>query len=140
MDTYVKENYNLSCAQVCSDPNVSLQPELVFKDKGKCSVPYRIYQTESTFMHIYQTESNYAVYVLNDYIAHIMPESKEALIKRGYILVIIGSRVTADIQVNDIDLHAPLKDKYQEQEQSLMIELNRRKYCSLQRMIWCEHL
>ena len=39
MDTYVKENYNLSreqvtlFTQVCNDPNVTLQPEFVFKGK-----------------------------------------------------------------------------------------------------------
>ena len=39
MDTYVKENYNLSREQVtlftqmCNDPNVTLQPEFVFKGK-----------------------------------------------------------------------------------------------------------
>ena len=40
MDTYIKENYNLSrewvtvLTQVNSDPNVTLQPEFVLKGKG----------------------------------------------------------------------------------------------------------
>ena len=40
MDTYVKENYNLSrekvtvFTQVCSNPDLTLQPEFVFKGKG----------------------------------------------------------------------------------------------------------
>ena len=50
-----------------------------------------------------------------------MPEIKEVLIKRSYTHVIIGSGVTRDIQVNDSDLHAPLKAKYQELEQPLII-------------------
>ena len=52
----------------------------------------------------------------------IMPEIKEALLKRGYVLVIIGGGVTGDIQINDTDLHSPLKAKYRELEQLLMID------------------
>ena len=38
-----------------------------------------------------------------------------------YVPVIIGGEVTGDIQLDDTDLHVPLKAKYQELEQSLMI-------------------
>ena len=41
-----------------------------------------------------------------------MPEVKSALLKRGYILVGIGGGVTGDIQINDTDIHSPLKKKY----------------------------
>ena len=41
-----------------------------------------------------------------------MPEIKEALLKRGYVLVIIGGGVTGDIQINDTDLHCLLIVKY----------------------------
>ena len=41
-----------------------------------------------------------------------MPETKEALLKRGYVLVIIGGGVTGDIQINDTDLHCLLIMKY----------------------------
>ena len=51
-----------------------------------------------------------------------MSEIKEALLKGVYVPVFIIVRVTADIQVNETDLHAPLKAKYWEQEQSLMID------------------
>lgn len=51
-----------------------------------------------------------------------MSEIKEALLKGVYVPVFIVVRVTADIQVNETDLHAPLKAKYWEQEQSLMID------------------
>ena len=50
-----------------------------------------------------------------------MPEIKEALLKRGYILVVIGGRVTDDIQVNDTDVHSLLKVKYRQLKQELMI-------------------
>ena len=51
-----------------------------------------------------------------------MSEIKEALLKWGYVPVFIVVRETGDIQVNDTDLYAPLKAKYWEQEQSLMID------------------
>ena len=51
-----------------------------------------------------------------------MPEIKADLLKRSYVSVIIGGGVTGDIQVNDTDLHSPLKAKYRELEQSLMMQ------------------
>ena len=68
------------------------------------------------------THINCAIYVLDDYSVHIMPEIKEALLKRGYVPVIIGGGVTGDIQINDTDLHSPLKVEYKELEQLLMID------------------
>ena len=53
---------------------------------------------------------------------HLMPEIKADLLKRSYVSVIIGGGVTGDIQVNDTDLHSPLKAKYRELEQSLMMQ------------------
>ena len=50
-----------------------------------------------------------------------MPEVKVALLKRGYILVGIGGDVTGDIQINDTDIHSPLKKKYRELKQQPMI-------------------
>ena len=71
--------------------------------------------------NIFTPKSN-AIYVLDDYSVHLMPEIKAALLKRGYVPVIIGGGVTGDIQVNDTDLHSPLKAKYRELEQSLMMQ------------------
>ena len=68
------------------------------------------------------TPKNYAIYVLDDYSVHLMPEFKEALLKRGYVPVIIGGGVTGDIQINDTDLHSKLKAKYREFEHSLMVD------------------
>ena len=51
-----------------------------------------------------------------------MLEIKEALIKRGYVPVIIGGGVTGYIQINDTDLHSPLKAKYRKLEQLRMID------------------
>ena len=51
-----------------------------------------------------------------------MPEIKEALLKRGYVPVIIRGGVTGDIQISDTDLHSSLNAKYRELEQLLMID------------------
>ena len=148
MDTYVKENYNLSrervtvFTQLCSDPSMTLKPEFVFKGKGTRTelhlpegikfnwVPegsYRLEQMLRTISNLPNrfnifTRKNYAIYFLDDYSVHLMPEIKEALLKREYVPVIIGGGVTGDIQINDTDLHFPLKAKYRELEQNLMIE------------------
>ena len=50
-----------------------------------------------------------------------MPEVIAALLKRGYVLVGIGGGVTSDIQINDTEIHSPLKTKYRELEQQFMI-------------------
>ena len=68
------------------------------------------------------TPKNRTIYVLDNYSVHIILEIKEALIKRGYVPVIIGSGVTGYIQINDTDLHSPLKAKYRKLEQLLMID------------------
>ena len=51
-----------------------------------------------------------------------MPELREELLKREYVPVIMVGWVTRDIQINDTDLHSPLKVKYRELEQLLMID------------------
>ena len=48
------------------------------------------------------TPKNYAIYVLDDYTVHLLPEVKEVLLKRGYVYVGIGGGITGDIQVNII--------------------------------------
>ena len=51
-------------------------------------------------------------YVLDDYSMHLMPEVKETFLKRGHVLIIISVGVTGDIQINDTNIHRPLKEKY----------------------------
>ena len=148
LDTYVKENHSLSreritvYTQVCSDLKVSLKPEFVFKGKGvrvKLNPPQDVkfqwgpkgsYCLEHMLSKIANlpnrhnifTDQNYEIYVLDDYSVSIMPEIKVALLKKGYIFVGIGGGVIGDIQINDTDFHSPLKAKYQELEQNLMME------------------
>ena len=66
------------------------------------------------------TKKNYAIYVLDDYAVHLMPEVRKALLKRGYVPVIIGGGITGDIQINDTHLHGPLKAQYRKHEMTLV--------------------
>ena len=110
MNTYVKGNYTLSRERVtvfplaCSDPKVTLKPEFVFKGKGtrtKINPPddmkfpwapkgsYRFEQMLSTIANPSNrynifTHKNYAIYVLDKYSVHVMPEIKAALLKKGW--------------------------------------------------------
>eukprot|EP00794_Sanderia_malayensis_P013649 gene13649-15078_t len=144
---FVKENYMLSreritaYTQVCSDTSLKFKPEFVFKGKGArthLNPPdgvkihwspkgsYRLEQMLETIAnlpncHNIFTAKNYAVYVSDDYSVHLMPEVKAALLKRGYIYVGIGGGITGDIQINDTDVHAPLKAKYRQLEMELML-------------------
>ena len=145
-DTYVKENYSLSreritaFTQVSSDPAIVVKPEFVFKGKGtKLNPPrgikyhwapkgsYRLEQMLATISnlpnrhHIF-TMKNCCIHVLDDYSVHIMPQVKDALLKRGYVYVGICGGVAGDIQINDTDIHAPFKRKYRQLEQELMIK------------------
>ena len=62
------------------------------------------------------------IFTLDDYSAHLDPAIKEPLSKRGYFLVILPGGITEDLQVNDTDLHHPLKASYREREAALMIK------------------
>ena len=53
---------------------------------------------------------------------HLMPEVRQALLKKGYILVIIGGDITGDIQINDTNCHRDLKKYYREFEIKLMLD------------------
>ena len=71
--------------------------------------------------HIF-TMKHYCIYALDDYSVHIMPGVKEALLKRGYVYIGISGGITGDIQINDTDIHTPLKRAYRQLEQELMIK------------------
>ena len=47
---------------------------------------------------------------------------RQALWEWGYILVIIGGRITGIIQVNDIHLHRVLTMKHKKKEGALMLQ------------------
>ena len=145
-DTYAKEDNSLAheritaFTQVSSDPSVVVKPEFVFKGKGahtKLTPPdglkyqwapkgsYCLEQMLGTMSnlpnrhHIF-TMKNCCMYGLDDYSVHLMPEVKDALLKKVYVYVGIGGGVTGDIQINDTDIHTLLEKKYCELEQEVM--------------------
>ena len=65
---------------------------------------------------------NYAIYSLDDYYVHLSQEVQRALLKKGYIYIGMGGGITGDMQINDTDIHRPLKQNYRRHEQELMIE------------------
>ena len=99
--------------QVSGDPDLKLKPELVFKGKGTRTslqppdgikynwAPKGSYPLEMMLYTISNLPNRYniftpkkrTIYVLDNYSVHIMLEIKETLIKRGYVLVIIGGGV-----------------------------------------------
>ena len=147
-DVFVKENYMLSrervtCfTQLCSDPKVQLKPEFVFKGKGTRTnltppegvnfrwAPKGSYRIEQILGMINSlpnrfnmfTEQGFGIYVLDDYSVHLMPEVRQALFKKGYVLVVIGGGITGDVQINDTDCHHHLKTLYRDLEMKLMLE------------------
>ena len=55
------------------------------------------------------TEQSFAIYVLDDYSVHLIPEVRQALFKKGHVLVITGGGITGDIQINGTNCHRDLK-------------------------------
>ena len=68
------------------------------------------------------TPKDFAIYVLDDYAVHLMPEIRKACYQRGYILVVMGGGITGFIQANDTDLHHHLKSCYRNEEMTLMLK------------------
>ena len=147
-DTFIKENHKLSrervtvFTQVTSVSNINLQPELVFKGKGvratvavdnvnyqwSPSGSYRLEHMIKTIKNLPNrfnpfTQKNFAIYVLDDYAVHPMPEVRKTLYERGYILIVMGGGITGFIQANDTDLHRRLKALYRHEEMDLMLKM-----------------
>ena len=59
--------------------------------------------------------------MLDDYSILLLPETRAALLKSGYVLVVIGGKMIGDIQVNDADIYRLLKPNYRKVEQELMM-------------------
>ena len=60
--------------------------------------------------------------MLDDYSVHLMPEFRQTLPKKVYVLVLIGGGITGDIQINGTSCHHNLKKHYREFEMNLMLE------------------
>ena len=144
-ETFVKQNHMLPRERVTVFTQVSSDskfytPEFVFKGKGtKINVEAdiklqwspsgshrldQLLKTISNLPNSYHpfTQKDYAIYVLEDYAVHLMPEVRKALYQRGYILVIMGGRITGFIQSNDTHLHRKLKANYRDLKMELMME------------------
>ena len=134
MDTFVKVNNHLSrervmiFTQLSSDPNIKLLPEFVFKGTGKRPLQvdapagiryqgsYRLEQLLATIRNLPNrfnmfTHAGFAIYVLDNYAVHLMPEVVSGLWKRGYVLVIIGGGMTGFVQVNQLKLSIDWKSQ-----------------------------
>ena len=59
---------------------------------------------------------------LDDYSVYLDLSISDALIKNEYFLIIMGGGITGDIQVNDTDLHHPLKTIYCNKESNLVVD------------------
>ena len=68
------------------------------------------------------TEQSFVIYVLDDYSVHLMSEVRQALFKKGYVLLIIGGGITNNIQTNGTNCHRDLKKHYRDLETKLMLE------------------
>ena len=68
------------------------------------------------------TEQSFAIYVLDDYSVHLMPEFRQALFKKGQVLIIIGRAITDDIQINDTNCYHDFKKHYLDFEMKLIME------------------
>ena len=126
--TFVKENYMwlreiaTVFTQVSSDKSTPIPlPEFVLK--GTCTriklnhpkgikshwVPQRSYRLKTMLdtianlanTHDLFTESNYLLYVLDDYSVHIIDEVRKVPLAKGDISVVIGGGITRDVQSND---------------------------------------
>ena len=146
-ETFVKENHILSrervtfYTQVTSDSQF-VTPKIIFKGKGTCtkvnvandihfqcspSGSYRLEHMLKTISHFSNrfnpfTQKNYAIYVIDVYAVHLMPEIRKAFFQRGYILVVMGGGITGFIQANDTHYHRKLKSYYRDLEMELMLE------------------
>ena len=145
-ETFVKENYVLSRERVTCFTQlyseVGLKPEFVFKGKGTRThltppegvnyqrAPKGSYRIEQILDMIKQlpnrfnmfTEKGYAIYVLDDSSVHLMPEVRQALLKKGCVLIVIGGGITGDIQINDTSCQHNLKKHYRGFEIHLTLE------------------
>ena len=146
---YVKENHMLSRERVTVYTQLSTDseekkptPEILFKGKGKrikvnppkgMNVQFAVkgsYRLENMLEMVKQlknrhnlfSQKDYALYILDDYSVHLLPELRASLLKKGYVLVVIGGGITGDVQVNDTHLHHQLKGKYRGKETALMLQ------------------
>ena len=68
------------------------------------------------------TEKRFAIYALDDYAVHLIPEVRQALFKKVYILVVVGGGINGDVQINDTHFHRHLISCYRDHKIQFMLE------------------
>ena len=58
------------------------------------------------------TCKDFAIYVFDDNVVHLMPERRKLLWEPGYVLIIIGAGITGYIQENDTHVNRTRKREY----------------------------
>ena len=119
---YQRKLYAFTWKSNCFYPNIinfsiDLKPEFIFKGKGtrtKLNLPsgikfqwsesgsYRTDQLKQTIMNLLNrfnllTCKDFAIYVFDDNVVHLMPERRKLLWEPGYVLIIIGGGITGYI-------------------------------------------
>ena len=79
-----------------------------------------IYEIESYEIDVHRTIL--CNILLDHYSVHLMLEVRQALLKKGYVLEIIGDSITDDTQISDTNCHCDLKRHYRDLEMKLMQE------------------
>ena len=65
---------------------------------------------------------DFAIYVLDDYVVHQMPEVRKLLWEQD-VLIIIGGGITGYIQKNDTHVYRALKREYRDLRVLLMLSM-----------------
>ena len=65
---------------------------------------------------------DWRILMVDDYRAQTTPAVRRAAWHRGYVLIAHGGGVTGVMQVNDTDLHQPLKRQYMDLKSSEMLD------------------
>ena len=108
----------------CGQANLSFKNHGGFVEENHHSSREQLLETIKHLSNRFNilSHANFAIYVLDDYAVHLMPEVRQGFWNRGYILVIIGGGITGFAQVIDTHLHKPLKSEYRKKESKLMLE------------------
>ena len=139
----------ITCMTILSSKDGAISPHYVFKGKGthlqeKLKRPpgvvtlwsakgsYRVETMVETIRHLPnltrhdalpgRTFKEWQLMLLDDYSVHVTSEVRQELLKRGYVLVVLGGGITGDVQINDTHLHHRLKSVYRKKETELMME------------------
>ena len=95
-----------------------------WSESGSC----RIDQLKQSIMNLPNrfnpfARKNFAIYVLDDYAVHLMPEVRKLLWECSYVLIITECGITGYRQENDTHVHRALKREYRDFKAELMLSM-----------------